>query len=102
MAARKESRLKTQHRDAIKTSMIRKRLEDHIVGKVELSASQVTAALGLLRKTIPDLKAIEHSGEVEHRRVNELTNDELERIATSGSAGASESQKGQRQPSQVH
>ena len=61
MGARKESRLKTQHREAIQTSMIRKRLEDHIVEDC-MSASQVTAALGLLKKTIPDLKATEITG----------------------------------------
>lgn len=67
MAARKDSRLKTQHREAIKTSMILNRLTDHIDDKAELSATQVTAALGLLKKTLPDLKATEHSGEIEHK-----------------------------------
>jgi len=67
MAARKDSRLKTQHREAIKTSMILNRLTDHVDNKVELSATQVTAALGLLRKTLPDLKATEHSGEIDHK-----------------------------------
>jgi hypothetical protein len=59
--ARKESRIKTKHREAIQTSMIRKRLETHIVDDC-MSASQVTAALGLLKKTIPDLKATEITG----------------------------------------
>ena len=67
MPARKDSRLKTQHREAIRTSMILNRLTDHIDDKVELSTTQVTAALGLLKKTLPDLKATEHSGEVEHK-----------------------------------
>ena len=47
--------------------MILNRLTDHIDDKVELSATQVTAALGLLKKTLPDLKATEHSGEVSHK-----------------------------------
>jgi len=63
MAARKDSRLKTQHREAIKTSMIINRLTDHIDGEVEMSATQVSAGLGLLRKVLPDLKAMEHSGD---------------------------------------
>lgn len=62
--ARKDSRLKTQHREAIKTSMIINRLTDHVDGKVEMSATQVTAGLGLLRKVLPDLKATEHDGEL--------------------------------------
>ena len=63
MAARKDSRIKTKHREAIQTSMIKNRLEDHIVNDT-MSTSQVTAALGLLRKTLPDLKATEHSGDL--------------------------------------
>ena len=72
MAARKDSRLKTQHREAIKTSMIINRLTDHIDKNVELSATQVTAALGLLRKTLPDLKATEISGELDHKFPDEI------------------------------
>lgn len=51
-------------RAKIQTSQIINRLESFINGKAELSAPQVTAALGLLRKTLPDLQATEHSGEV--------------------------------------
>lgn len=47
--------------------MILNRLTDHIDDKVELSTTQVTAALGLLKKTLPDLKATEHSGEIEYK-----------------------------------
>lgn len=56
----------------IQTTQIIKRLTDHILGNVELNPSQVTAALGLLKKTIPDLSSIELSGEVEqtHKVVN--------------------------------
>jgi hypothetical protein len=35
-----------------------------VLGKSQLDPSQVSAGLGLLRKIIPDLAAIEHSGEV--------------------------------------
>ena len=67
MAARKDNRIKTHHREAIQTSMIIKRLSDHIVGKNEMSPTQVTAGLGLLKKSLPDLKSTEHSGEVAHK-----------------------------------
>lgn len=55
--------LDQQWRSRIRTSMILNRLQDHIDGKVELSATQVTAATVLLRKTMPDLSATELSGD---------------------------------------
>jgi hypothetical protein len=51
-------------RARIQTTQIIKRLQAFIFSQVELQPAQVTAALGLLRKTIPDLAAIEHGGEV--------------------------------------
>jgi hypothetical protein len=41
-------------RSRIKAGGIVVALHNHIVGKREMSASQVTAALGLLRKVVPD------------------------------------------------
>jgi hypothetical protein len=49
-------------RARIRAGGIAKRLEQHVLGKVEMSASAVTAALGLLRKVVPDLQAHEHTG----------------------------------------
>lgn len=51
-------------RTKIQTSQLLNRLNDFVNGKVELTPHQVTAALGLIRKTLPDLAAMEHSGEV--------------------------------------
>jgi len=42
------------------------RLESHIFGDVKLEASAVTAALGLLKKKLPDLAALQHSGDEEN------------------------------------
>ena len=56
--ARKTNTLTEAWKDKIKTSMIINRLSDHINGKVELNPSQVTAALGLLKKTAPDLSSV--------------------------------------------
>lgn len=50
-------------RERIQAGMILDRLEKHILGEVEMSATQVNAARVLLNKALPDLKAIEHSGE---------------------------------------
>jgi hypothetical protein len=55
-------------RERIKTTALINRLTAHCLGRLKrpLDASQVTGILGLLRKSIPDLQAIEHSGDVEH------------------------------------
>jgi len=42
-------------REKIRASQLVNRLESHVLGGVEMNATQVTAALGLLRKCIPDL-----------------------------------------------
>lgn len=59
-------------RSAIQTGQLVKRLTDHINGAVELNKSQVSAALGLLKKTLPDLTSVEHSGEIETHYVARL------------------------------
>ena len=59
MAARNRTALSERTRERIKTSMIVNRLTDHIDGKLELTPTQVTAALGLLKKTLPDLKVLD-------------------------------------------
>ena len=56
-------------RARIKAGGIAKRLEDYIVGKISMEPAQVTAALGLLRKVVPDVSAVEHSGEVTQNHV---------------------------------
>jgi hypothetical protein len=50
-------------RAKIQTSMLVNRLTKFVNGKVKLDPPQVTAALGLLKKTLPDLQAVEHSGD---------------------------------------
>lgn len=59
-------------RARIKAGGIAKRLEDYVVGKISLEPAQVTAALGLLRKIVPDCASVEHSGEVIQRFVADL------------------------------
>ena len=49
-------------RARIKTALIINALQDHILKDKEMNKSQVTAALGLLKKTLPDLQNIEASG----------------------------------------
>ena len=52
--------------EKIQNAMIVDRLVDHFNGRVELSQSQVNVGLGLIKKYLPDIKAIEHGGEVKH------------------------------------
>lgn len=50
-------------KDRISTSMLTNRLKKHALGLLELTPSQIKAIEILLKKLIPDLKAVEHSGE---------------------------------------
>lgn len=58
-----------EHRVKIQNSNILNALLEHIDGKREMSATQVSAGLGLLRKVMPDLSAAELKTEVVHRYV---------------------------------
>ena len=73
MAARLNKRHQDMVREKIKTSQLLNRLTDYALGnkvtvkggeekEIEMTAPQVTAALGVLKKALPDLKATEHSG----------------------------------------
>lgn len=68
MAARLNPKHDQRTRDKIKGSQLANRLMAFANGEVEMTAAQVTAALGLLRKVIPDMQAatldaaIAHSG----------------------------------------
>lgn len=49
-------------RNKIRASQLVNRLENHVFGEIDLSSTQVTAALGLLKKCVPDLAATELTG----------------------------------------
>lgn len=53
-----------EHRVKIQNSNILNALVEHVDGKREMSATQVSAGLGLLRKVLPDLSAIEAKHDV--------------------------------------
>ena len=52
-------------------------LKDHALGIKEMSATQVTAALGLVRKVLPDKTETAHSGESTVNHV--ITGDDARR-----------------------
>lgn len=71
MAARLNPRQDERARSAIQTTQLCKRLNSFALGEndpcypnkpLEMSSDQVRAALGLLRKTIPDLAVTAHTG----------------------------------------
>lgn len=79
------------HRVKIQNSNILNALIEHVEGIREMSASQVTAGLGLLRKVMPDLAAQAQSDENGNlKKINSMSDDELEAIAAGSSNGASE------------
>lgn len=53
----------SHHRDKIKNSNILNALVEHVEGNREMSGSQVTAGLGLLKKIMPDLQAVTLGGD---------------------------------------
>lgn len=48
----------------IKAGNIIDRLEKLVAGEIDMKPHAVTAALGLLKKIVPDLTSVEHSGEI--------------------------------------
>ena len=67
-----------------------------------MTATQVTAATALLRKTLPDLSAMAHSGTLEVTRPDELSDAELANIASAGSTRASDAESGEALDGELH
>ncbi len=73
MAARtRKVRLDDMTRERIQTTQLVKRLTEHVLGTVEMVPSQVTAALGLLKKSLPDLAAHTLSGDPDNPIITEI------------------------------
>lgn len=77
MAARKHLTNPEVVRQTIRTTQLVKRLMGHIFKSVPMSKTQVSAAMGLLRKTMPDLSMVEYKDIAEHN-ASDLTTDELD------------------------
>lgn len=50
-------------RARIQATLLLKKMQDHALGECEMSATQIRAAEVLLKKTMPDLSAVELSGD---------------------------------------
>ena len=55
--------MSNEHRVKIQNSNILNALIEHAVGEREMSSTQVTAGLGLLKKIMPDLASVEVGGQ---------------------------------------
>ena len=55
-------RMSDDHRVKIQNSNILNALVEHVEGKRDMSSSQVTAGIALLKKILPDMQSVEHSG----------------------------------------
>jgi len=87
-----------EHRVKIKNSNILNALIEHVEGKREMGATQVSAGLGLLRKVMPDLAASADTGDTgELLSVNRMTDDQLEAIAAGGGDRTSAPEKSSHQ-----
>lgn len=54
--------MSNEHRDKIKNSNLLNRLLEHSLGNVEMTQTQCTVGLGLLKKIMPDLASVELGG----------------------------------------
>jgi hypothetical protein len=76
MAARLRKLHQEDVRAKIKTSQLLNRLENHAFGKLELTGTQIKAIEVLVRKTLPDLSAVQVSGDAD----NPLMIQRMERL----------------------
>jgi hypothetical protein len=67
MAARNKAWTPTKVRERIRVSMLMRRLNNHVLGNIEMSQSQVVAATYLISQAIgKPAQAVEHSGSIAH------------------------------------
>ena len=59
-------RMSDEHRVKIQNSNILNALIEHVSGTRDMSSSQVTAGIALMKKVLPDLSAVEMSGDAEN------------------------------------
>ena len=58
-------RMSDEHRVKIQNSNILNALIEHVSGEREMSATQVSAGIALMKKTLPDLAAVTISGDAD-------------------------------------
>jgi hypothetical protein len=85
-------RMSEEHRTKIQNSRILRVLIDHVEGREEISPARVTAALGLLKKVLPDLQAVTIGGDpdnpIRHEHALDLSSMSDEDLAELARGGA--------------
>jgi hypothetical protein len=89
-------------RERIRTGYLLSRLNKHVRGEIEMSTTQLRAAEILLKKALPDLASVEHTGAIEHRNVRDLSDAELLTIAASGLARVDDEAEGEGESRSLH
>lgn len=101
---RRPYRMSDDHREKIRNSQVLVALIEHVEGRREMSSSQVTAGVALLRKYLPDLS--QQTVEVtDNRDVQDYSREELVAILrdkTPSSTGAVEASGSSGKPDSVH
>jgi len=65
-----------EHRVKIQNSNILNCLVAHVQGNREMSSTQVSAGIALLKKVMPDLQAVQHSGDEDNPlALKDVTNE---------------------------
>ena len=66
-------RMSDEHRVKIQNSNILNALIEHVEGRREMSSTQVTAGVALMKKVLPDLSNVEVRGDAENPLVPSIT-----------------------------
>lgn len=74
----------------------------HTFGEQDLSPTQIRAAEIYLRKRLPDLASVAQTTDVTVRHAEELSREELLRIAAGSREGAAEATDGDGEPAGLH
>lgn len=90
-ATKRNAMLIEEAREKIKTTQLINRLQNHALGSVEMSPTQVRATEILLRKRIPDLTATTAEIKVNKDLADLTTNELLSALASHGIVGSQES-----------
>lgn len=88
-------RMSDEHRVKIQNSNILNALIEHVEGVREMSATQVTAGIALLKKVLPDLQSVTHSGDPENPIRHEHGGSAVEALAAIVNAVAARKDEGE-------
>ena len=72
-STKRNAMLIEEAREKIRTTQLINRLQDHALGEVEMSTTQVRAVEILLKKRVPDLSAVTLNGDDDGGPLNTVT-----------------------------